>query len=305
METKKPTVTIGIPAYNEEANIAHLLEFLLDQRASTFIFESIMVNSDGSQDRTDEIIAEFAAKDARVLPIGDRGRLGQGERQNQIFARCTSDIVILLNADILIKDSQFIEKLIEPIASDRADLTSCRQLPLEAKGWFERVVFESYQCKNHVFESYRGGVNYFNCHGSVRAFSRELYTQLRFPQSVGEDIYSFFFAQTKGLQFEHVSNTAVYFKCAENWVDYKKQSVRFVQSKNLYFDEFDVDALRREYAFGWDKFLRAFTYLRFNNFVYAFSYGAIFSGTWLLSWFARPISNTWDRSMSTTTLVRK
>jgi glycosyltransferase involved in cell wall biosynthesis len=45
---KNMTVTIGIPAYNEAANITSLLMALLAQNTPNFKLESIIVASDGS-----------------------------------------------------------------------------------------------------------------------------------------------------------------------------------------------------------------------------------------------------------------
>ena len=42
---KSLAVTIGIPAYNEEANIAFLLEDILKQRQETFQLKKILVIS--------------------------------------------------------------------------------------------------------------------------------------------------------------------------------------------------------------------------------------------------------------------
>jgi glycosyltransferase involved in cell wall biosynthesis len=52
----KPTVTIGIPAFNEEANIAHILKALLKQDTSKYILEKIIVSSDASEDNTNAIV---------------------------------------------------------------------------------------------------------------------------------------------------------------------------------------------------------------------------------------------------------
>ena len=46
------TITIGISAYNEVANIKALLQTLLAQRANNFLLEKIIVISDQSTDDT-------------------------------------------------------------------------------------------------------------------------------------------------------------------------------------------------------------------------------------------------------------
>ena len=51
---QKPTIEIGIPALNEEANIGYLIESLLKQDKSGYELKRILVSSDGSTDRTVE-----------------------------------------------------------------------------------------------------------------------------------------------------------------------------------------------------------------------------------------------------------
>src|SRR5689334_22152745 len=60
-----PSVTVIVPAYNEEAVIARRLDNLLelDYPADKL---AVVVTSDASSDRTDEIVAEYAARDPRI-----------------------------------------------------------------------------------------------------------------------------------------------------------------------------------------------------------------------------------------------
>ena len=54
-----PTVTVAICACNEEANIGRLIKSILEQKESSFRFEKLFVVSDGSTDKTVEIIKSF------------------------------------------------------------------------------------------------------------------------------------------------------------------------------------------------------------------------------------------------------
>ena len=78
---EKVSVTIGIPAYNEEANIGHLLKSLIKQKEEDFKIDKIIVSSDGSTDRTIEIVKSF--KDSRIKLLDNKKRRGQASRQNQ------------------------------------------------------------------------------------------------------------------------------------------------------------------------------------------------------------------------------
>ena len=46
------SITIGIPAYNEEANIKYLLKLLLNQKIKNAAIHEVIVVSDGSTDGT-------------------------------------------------------------------------------------------------------------------------------------------------------------------------------------------------------------------------------------------------------------
>ena len=67
---KKISLSIGIPAHNEEANIGRLLENLLTQPLEDFlILEEIIVVTSGCTDRTEKIVDKFAKKDERIKHI--------------------------------------------------------------------------------------------------------------------------------------------------------------------------------------------------------------------------------------------
>ena len=59
--TRKPTVTIGIPAYNESANIGRLINDVLGQKQNHFRLAKIIVVSDCSSDATVSIVKKIAA----------------------------------------------------------------------------------------------------------------------------------------------------------------------------------------------------------------------------------------------------
>src|SRR5688572_1054276 len=112
----KLRVSVGIPAYNEEANIGHLINSLLNQKGDNFILEEIIVISDGSTDNTAHIARSF--DDARVTVKTDDARKGTALRQNEIADHFKGDALILLHADVLPADEYFIKKMSEPLIKD-------------------------------------------------------------------------------------------------------------------------------------------------------------------------------------------
>ena len=106
-------ITIGIPAYNEEKNIALIITKLKK------ITDSIIVCDDGSSDMTAEI-----SKNLGATVISHKKNMGYGVAINSIFQKAKE-----LNIDLLVTfdaDGQHrvedIEKVVEPIKNNTADL---------------------------------------------------------------------------------------------------------------------------------------------------------------------------------------
>ena len=106
-------ITIGIPAYNEEKNIASIITGLKK------ITDSIIVCDDGSSDMTSEI-----SKNLGVVVISHKKNMGYGAAINSIFQKSKE-----MNVDLLVTfdaDGQHrvedVEKVVEPIKNNVADL---------------------------------------------------------------------------------------------------------------------------------------------------------------------------------------
>lgn len=106
-------IVIGIPAYNEEKNIAKILVKLQN------VANKIIVCNDGSADLTGEIADKMGA-----IVINHPKNLGYGAAIRSLFSKASE-----LNADVLITfdaDGQHriedINKVLEPIERDDADI---------------------------------------------------------------------------------------------------------------------------------------------------------------------------------------
>lgn len=225
---KKPTLTVGIPAYNEDANIAYLLKSLLRQKRNKFVLEKIIVASDASTDGTVSIVKNLRNK--KILLIDNPHREGQGVRQNQIIKMVDSDILILLNADIIPVDLNLLDKMVNAVFNYNADMVSVKRIAIRPETFIERIIFASVLIKRSVFENYNNGLNVFTCTGVARAFSKRLYRRLKFKNSVGEDAYSYFYCIKNGYKYHFEKDTGVYYRLPANYKDHKKQSIRYFQS---------------------------------------------------------------------------
>jgi cellulose synthase/poly-beta-1,6-N-acetylglucosamine synthase-like glycosyltransferase len=100
----KPTVTILITAFNEQDSIRAKLENTLkiDYPAEKL---EILVASDGSTDRTDEIAEQFAKNGVRLFR--QEGRLGKTATQNKAVEVCTGEIILFSDATTMYREDVF------------------------------------------------------------------------------------------------------------------------------------------------------------------------------------------------------
>lgn len=110
-------LSVIIPAYNEEATIAHVVRQVL--RLET-VAEVIVVN-DCSHDKTEEIVRELAATEPRVRLLRHAVNRGKTEALKTGFADVRGEIVIIQDAD-LEYDPTEIPEVIQPIIDGNADV---------------------------------------------------------------------------------------------------------------------------------------------------------------------------------------
>jgi cellulose synthase/poly-beta-1,6-N-acetylglucosamine synthase-like glycosyltransferase len=90
-----PSVSVLIAAYNEEASIHTKITQTLELNYPADKLE-ILVVSDGSTDRTDEIVRAY--RDPRVRLLRTEGRKGKTNGQNEGVKRCRGEIVVFSDA---------------------------------------------------------------------------------------------------------------------------------------------------------------------------------------------------------------
>lgn len=294
------SVTIGIPAYNEEANIGYLLRDILSQSTGIFILKKIIVVSDGSTDETASVVQ--AIQDNRIALLDDGMRKGQAPRQNEIIQMTNSDILVLLNADIALVGNQFLENLVRPILESKADLTSVGVEAIKPETLMEDILVSSLLVKNRVFESYHDGNNIYTCVGIARAFSRRFYKQFHFRDSVGEDAYSYLSCISEGFNYKFVKEARVVIKIPDTLKDYLRQSKRFYHSKLRFQDIFGTKAVERAYALPKRMLLKSIPFSDLRTLWNLFLYAGVLVYAKGRALFGAPTADLWEISTSSKNL---
>lgn len=118
-----PYVVIFIPVYNEEEALPHTIENVLNEisgeHQKDFVADIVVID-DGSKDKTREVALASRAK--RVISHPKNKGLGAATRTGmQAAAEMGADIAVKIDGDFQF-DASDIEKIIQPILEDRADV---------------------------------------------------------------------------------------------------------------------------------------------------------------------------------------
>ena len=223
-----PTVSIGIPAYNEDQNIKYLLGDILSQSSSCYQLKEIIVLSDGSTDNTNKDVKAFEARGVTLL--AHSLRQGLATTENDLFSAASGDICILLQADIRLFNNNSLDLLVAKMSVDQADLVAGNLTPSTASSWFGKITVIGALWKHATFSLYHNGLSLFTCYGPIRAFSSRLYKQIKFRHSVGEDMYSYLYARKYAYKYSFASSAVATYHTPDNFKDHLAQSLRFFRS---------------------------------------------------------------------------
>lgn len=123
------TITVVLPAYNEELRIADTLRAV----KSLDHIDDIVVVNDGSHDKTAD-----RAREEGVTLIDLPGNQGKGGALNAALPYINADIVVFLDADLGASAAE-ADKLIEAVRNDLCDLAIAAFPPPSRKGGFGLV----------------------------------------------------------------------------------------------------------------------------------------------------------------------
>ena len=193
-------ITIGLPAYNEEKNIASVITKLKK------ITDSIIVCDDGSSDMTSEI-----SKNLGAVVISHKKNMGYGAALRTIFQKSVeldSDILVTFDADGQHRVED-INKILQPLENNEADVViGSRFLDNESKIPNYRKIgikvitkVTNASLKKKLTDSQSG----------FRAYNKQALTQIS-PSEMGMGISTEILikASNKGLRIAEIPITVLY-----------------------------------------------------------------------------------------------
>jgi glycosyltransferase involved in cell wall biosynthesis len=154
---RQPLVSIVIPAYNEEAQIAGAIDALLAQDYPADR-RQILILSDASTDRTDEIIRGYSAQGVELLRMPIRG--GKTAAENAASPLLRGEIIINSDSSIRLHRSA-VRRLVEEMADPHVGVASTRDVSVALYGGTKNVTesgYVDYEMRVRALETLTGGI---------------------------------------------------------------------------------------------------------------------------------------------------
>ncbi len=279
--SQKPlSVTVGISAHNEEQNIVKIVRAVLAQKKKGFTLHKILVICDGCTDATAKMARSIRSKFIQV--VDDGKRLGKSQRMNQIFEISTSDAVVILDADIKLHSSFILSKLISPMFSNNIGVVYGNAQPIAPKNIIQKAIMAGYTMWDKLRNSARGAEMYL-CEGSIRAFSKNLYTHMRFPALSADDVYPYLYAKKNNYDVSFVADAKIYYQLPLTFKDYRSQTLRFLKSQEIQSHNFSPEFTSQFYVIHTRDRIKAFFKEIFIN--------PIWMGIYFIVWMIPKIQN--------------
>lgn len=224
------SVTIGIPAHNEEQNIENLLKSLDSQKINGFSLDRIIVVCDGCTDSTAKIANSHKSK-WKVQVYNDGKRLGKLKRLEWVYRTNKSDVILILDGDVLPKGDNFVFEMLNSF-SQGIGIVGGNSQTIKPESQFGLLLNSWSSVWKDIRHAYKSGSNVYNSRGCCLALTNEFAKTVKFPINIYSDSsYLFFAVLKKGLKFKFSPKAIVYYRKPENVSDYLSQSTRAVPEK--------------------------------------------------------------------------
>ena len=127
--------SVGVMAYNEEANIAHALDSILRQELTGKQIREVIVVASGCQDRTVDIVADIAGREPRVRLMEQVRREGKASAINLFIGEAKCPVLVMVGADLMVEDGAF-DFLLRHFEDPAVGMVGGHPIPVNGSGTF-------------------------------------------------------------------------------------------------------------------------------------------------------------------------
>ena len=214
---EKIRCSIGVAAYNEEANIGRLLERLLAQELQTVEIAEIVVVASGCADNTEGIVRQWMGRDDRIRLFSQATRQGKIAAVNLFMEVAETAVLILCSADLL-PAPDAIEKLAAPFADPELGMAASRPVPINPPDTF--MGFAA-----HLLWDLHHEINLISFKAGEMVAFRRVFTRIPVAAVVDEASIEPLI-RGQGYRVQYVGDAIVYNKGPETVADFLRQRRR-------------------------------------------------------------------------------
>lgn len=190
-----PSITVTVPVYNEERHIAAALDRLLDTDYPADR-RQILVISDASSDRTDDIVRSYSDRGVELLRLPSR----QGKTSAENFAGRAARGSIIINADASVRvQRDALKLLVRAFGDPTVGVASGRDVSVgsEAESNGGESGYVGYEMWVRSLETKLGSI--IGASGCFYGFRRECH-DTNFPEHLSRDFASVLIARERGYR---------------------------------------------------------------------------------------------------------
>jgi poly-beta-1,6-N-acetyl-D-glucosamine synthase len=129
LETQQISYSVGVMAYNEEANIKRTLQAILEQKSQKTHVAEVIVVASGCTDNTVPLIKEVMQYDSRIRLIVQKRREGKASAINLFLEEAKSALLVLVGADT-IPERDALERLCACFADPTVGMVGAHPIPV-------------------------------------------------------------------------------------------------------------------------------------------------------------------------------
>lgn len=217
-----PMLSVVIPVYNEERVIAETLEHVLSLDYPRDRLQ-VLVVSDASSDRTDDIARSFTDRGVELLRVA--GRRGKTAAENAAGGAVRGDVVVNIDATIRLP-RHALRAIVQPFADPTVGVASGRDVTVgsaAAQANRGEGTYTDYEMRVRALETRLHSI--VGASGCFFATRRELY-RLPFPEQLSRDFGSALVARAHGFRAVSVNDAVCFVPCTRSLHVERRRKVR-------------------------------------------------------------------------------
>jgi cellulose synthase/poly-beta-1,6-N-acetylglucosamine synthase-like glycosyltransferase len=225
-----PRISVLVPMHNEEKVAADILRALVESDYDRDRLEVFAIN-DRSEDRTGEIIDEYAAKYPMIRAVHrTEGKGGKGEALKEVTQSASGEILLLFDADYF-PGRSMLKFLVTPFCDPQVGAVMGRVVPHNAEASLLAALLSleraaGYQIGQQVRHNLGLTPQFGGTVGGVRASALKAVGGWD-PASLTEDTDLTFRLVVNGWKVTYVNRAECYEEVPQTWEVRKKQITRW------------------------------------------------------------------------------